>query len=318
MIQVKDQRVKFVFAVIGFGIFIHFSANFTQMAAHPDYFVGSVVIPLIFLIMATLFIKESMYFLMIPLLAYFSERLFNLFNFIEYFSNEASLRDVIGIDTLFLYTYLIRVALGITISLLIVFAITSKSQKAWSRSHQLTTILLILHGIQLLTMPRYREADLFIRLLQVPNMMYFSVIAFVITHPKYYWINFDQQFNPYVQSPLSFSQNGFSQPGSVASRPGLSVAPSAPVKQIICPQCAANNKPGNDVCHQCGGGLNGVLTLKSAPAMPKPPRQTPSSGSPSATPSTLLSTCPECKQSNSGSTYCLNCGHSLTVKGRVQ
>lgn len=322
MIQLKDNRVNILFAVIAFGMFIHFIQNFIQMSNQPMYFIASVVVPLIFLIMSTLFIRESMYYLLIPLIAYFSERVFVLLNLGRYFIYDYNSFFLSATDNLNVYLNLIRNSLGIIVALMVILAITNKSLKLWQRSHQWVMILLVIQLLQLLTMTGFRS-ELFEILLQTPLFLYFGLTVFFITHPKYYLIAFDAQsgagmsYGSMMSHPGTLShQNNLSQPGvSSSSNSGQAQAkpinrPVVPTSRI-CPQCAANNKAEAQSCHQCGSSLNGSVFKNSTPTLQStPPASKPYSES------IVVINCPECGQSNQNTTYCLNCGHSLT-KGNV-
>jgi hypothetical protein len=320
MIQVKDTRINIVFGLIAFAMIIHFIQNFIPMADRPIYFIGSVIIPIVFLIMMTLFIKESMYFMLIPLIAYFSERLYTLIHLVrfmifDYVSVFYSASDILNI-----YLNLIRNTIALSVAVILILAITSKSDKLWRRTHQWSLILLAFHILQLLTLSQYRT-DFFGVFLQIPIFMYFSLMVYFLTHRKFYNIYFNQPFAAGSFAPMS-SQSGYMSHGSALSQPGYASSsgvssqpkPASPPKisSQICQNCAANNSIDAQVCHQCGVSLNqsNNIPRTNAQLNPSSPTTKPSSQA-------LSVTCPECNHVNHGSHYCLNCGHSLKTKGNV-
>jgi len=314
MIQVKDSKVNILLIVIGFGMFIHFIQNFVAMTDRPMYFIGSVVIPIIFLIMTALFIKESMYFLLIPLIAYFSERFFILVNLGRFLIFEYNSAFISATDNLNIYLNLIRNSLALGVVVTVILAVTSKSPKLWHRSHQWAVILIIFHVLQILTMTAFRS-DFFGILLQLPIFLYFTLIIYVLTHPKYYTIYFDQAFVPpnlsySASQPGTFSHHSvMSHPGTLSSSSGSQTSNQGMAKTQICPHCAANNKMDAQVCHQCGNHLNQTPTPIMSQPIQSSSRPTPPSNTNTAI------TCPECQQVNHDTNYCLNCGHSLSGKG---
>lgn len=319
MIQIKDSRVNILYAAIGLGMFVHFIQNFVAMADKPMYFVGSVFVPLIFLITVTLFIKESMYYLLIPLIAYFSERLFVLLNLGRFMIFEYNPVFVSATDNLNIYLNLLRNGFSIVVVITLILAMTSKSMKTWQRTHQLVIILLILQILQILTMTSYRS-DFFGILLQVPLFSYFGLISYYVTHPKYFVIYFDPNLAQFSHSSMMSHASSSSQIGHMSQAGMTSQGSSSgyrPIKEAyvptsrICPQCAANNKLDAQTCHQCGNGLDQA----AAPIIQKSSNSRSHQSSNQNISATI--TCPECQHVNQGTNYCLNCGHSLSGKGRV-
>lgn len=319
MIQVKDTRVNILFAVIALGMFVHFIQNFLAMSNNPMYFIGSVVVPLVFLIMMALFVRESMYFLLIPLIAYFSERLFILLNQSNFLLLRYNSIFYSPAETFYIYLNLFRNLFAIVVALMLILALTSKSMKTWQKAHQFVIILIVLQVLQLLTFNQFRS-DFFAVLLQVPLFLYFALIAYYVTHPKYFAIYFDPHLAQFSHSSMMSHASYSSQAGQMSQAGMTSQGSSSgyrPIKEAhvptsrICPQCAANNKLDAHVCHQCGNGLD----QSAAPIFQK--SSSPKSHQASKPNISATITCPECQHVNQGTNYCLNCGHSLSGKGRV-
>ena len=315
----------FIFIILA-SILIQFMTTFVYMDLMHLF--SALVIPMIFIIIAGVFVRESIFFLIVPIILYFTDRVYiflmNGLYAVDLIANDPT----IGFAGASFYVInLFRIMFAIGLSVYAVVAISAKSEKGWAMTHRLMGILLVTHIIEFLFWNGYFIGSS-IDLLYGPGAMYFPILMFSLTNPKWHQIDFENSFtSPPTGTPVTRSSSGTHpypshpgqswQPSGHASAGGLNESPpqmppnfnqsSAP-NTVVCPNCQTRNRASDNFCLKCGTRIKSVTSPKPQPSS-SATRQSASAQSVSAQ---ILRVCPECNTENSSqSPYCLTCGHNL-------
>lgn len=325
MLQSRSYHPTVIISILLASIVFLFMATFITM----DFFhlLSALIIPLIFLIISGVFLRESVYFLIAPLILYFSDRIYiflmNGLYALDLIANDPT----IGFAGFAFYVLnLVRTMLAIGIATYAVYAISAKSEKSWRLLHRWFGILLAIHVVEYLFGISYFPST-FLEFLFAPGTLYFPIIMFTLTHPKWYVLDFEQSFSDQgslFQSPIPPrpapaehpypSQGGHAswQPSSQSSsQSGAYVTPKMGLT-VICPHCQTQNRATDNFCKKCGQSIkertNAPQQNPQNPQKASPVRKEPSYHAPQA----IMHICPECQSENvQKSPYCLSCGHNL-------
>ena len=325
MLQSRSYHSAVILSILLASIVFLFMATFITM----DFFhlLSALIIPLIFLIISGVFLRESVFFLIAPLILYFSDRVYiflmNGLYALDLIANDPT----IGFAGFAFYVLnLVRTMLAIGIATYAVYAISAKSEKSWRLLHRWFGILLAIHIVEYLFGISYFPST-FLELLFAPGTLYFPVIMFTLTHPKWYVIDFEQSFTDQgslfqgaipeskpVEHPYP-SQGGHAswQPSPPhASQSGAYVT-SKTGSTVICPHCQTENRATDNFCKKCGQSIKErVSNPKQAPQQQPQQRAPIQTQSPQYSPQAIMAICPECQSENiQKSPYCLSCGRNL-------
>lgn len=323
MLQSRTLHPPIVYAIILLSIVLQFMATFVYM----DFLhlVAALIIPLIFLIIAGVFARESVFFLIVPIILYFSDRIYiflmNGLYALDLIANDPTL-GFAGIS--FYILNLVRIMAAISIATYAVYVISAKSESGWKLLHRLVGILLIIQGIEFLFWLSYFPST-GVDLLFAPGMLYFPAIMYALTHPTWHVLDFEKSFanqgsiisNQKPASQSEPSEHPYpSHPGHASWQPHPAHTSGGPVTtqktgaSVTCPHCQATNRASDNFCLKCGMRIKAAAQTppsQKTPAGYKSENIRPTQGSTS-----LMNVCPECQTENvNQSPYCLSCGHNL-------
>lgn len=322
MLQSRSYHSNLILSVILASIVLLFMLTFISM----DFLhlLSALIIPLIFLIISGVFVRESVYFLIAPLILYFSDRVYiflmNGLYALDLIANDPT----IGFAGFSFYVInLLRTILAIGIATYGVYTISAKSDKSWRLLHRWVGILLVIQGVEYLFGISYFPSSV-LELLFAPGTLYFPIIMFTLTHPKWYVLDFEKSF---IEKPMSFQQSNVQsaphghpyssqaghaswQPSDQHSHQEIPYVTANTGAKVICPHCQTENRATDNFCKKCGQSIKS----HSSQAQQKPsPNARPVKPQASyQKPTAILHVCPECQSENiQNSPYCLSCGHNL-------
>ena len=325
MLQSRSFHSTVILSILLASIVFLFMATFIIM----DFFhlLSALIIPLIFLIISGFFLRDSVFFLIAPLILYFSDRVYiflmNGLYALDLIANDPT----IGFAGVAFYALnLVRTMLAIGIATYAVYAISAKSEKSWRLLHRWFGILLAIHFLEYLFMISYFPST-FLDMLFAPGTLYFPIIMFTLTHPKWYALDFEQSFTDQgslfqvpvpqskaVEHPYP-SQGGHAswQPSPPHVSQSGSYVTSKTGSSVICPHCQTENRATDNFCKKCGQSIKErVSRQQQAPQQYIQQRSSIQTKSPHHSSHAIMAICPECQSENiQKSPYCLSCGHNL-------
>lgn len=315
MLMTRKVQVNVIYFIILASVIIQFMSTFVYMDLF--HLLSALILPLVFIIIAGIFIRESVFFLIGPIIIYFSDRIFIFLHNGLYALDLISNDPTLGFAGVGFYTLnLLRMMFAIGVAVYAVYVISAKSESGWKLLHRLASILLIVQTIEFLFWFSY----FFVPSMQVlfaPSMLYFPLIIFALTHAKWYAIDFSKSFanqGPILSSPEMNLPKNQGHPyyqrvsqGGTSMTSSQSGATTQPANQIICSHCQAANRSTDNYCLNCGKQIKSMAgPAQSTQHTHTPPKKSYHSAT------EIVSTCPECQNENTTqSPYCLNCGRNL-------
>ena len=329
MLRIRTYTPNIIYFIILASVIIQFMLTFVHMDFMHLF--SALILPLVFIVIAGVFVRESIFFIIAPIILYFSDRVY------IFLINGLYALDLIANDPTigfagsgFYVINLSRMMFAIGVSIYAVYVISAKSDSGWSLLHRLSLILLIGQSIEFLFWFSYFVVPSS-QFLFAPSMAYFPILMFTLTHPTWFTVDFTSSFVddgsilkssliPASSASQSYMPHTSVQPAQRhATQPQVNpgLAPSNAiskrgVSKVICPHCQTENRATDNYCLKCGQRIKtpngGVKTPPPINHATISKRQAP----PKNTAYRIATVCPECHTENvNKSPFCLNCGHNL-------
>ena len=328
MLRIRSYTPNIIYFVILASVIIQFMATFVYMDFMHLF--SALILPLIFIVIAGVFVRESIFFVIAPIILYFSDRVY------IFLINGLYALDLIANDPTigfagsgFYVINLSRMMFAIGVSIYAVYVISAKSDSGWRLLHRLSLILLIAQGVEFLFWFSYFIVPSS-QFLFAPSMAYFPIVMFTLTHPAWFTVDFTQSFaddesflkptsatvsssgHPYMSYPSAQPTLTPSTQPTTSPRMAPNYTSNRAANKVICPHCQTENRATDNFCLKCGQRIkaisHGGKTAPPAHQAPAAKRQAP----PKNIAYRIAPVCPECQTENiNKSPFCINCGHNL-------
>lgn len=286
-------------------VFRLLTVNFAVASGYV--FFSNVLIPLVFLVTFTGLIQRHRYWIFLPLLIYYTDR---MALFLQY--NVAALNQVLDqtmfmANDWFVIVNSLRLILLFVLIISYIYIVVHERYQALSYFNIYALVLVIVHTIELLIARSVSQETIIY--LYLPISISVSLLLYLLSHAKMitYLTNAVeyQEISSTVPSqslkkPVPSSDYALEPepqtdptPSRSTSPPKAKPASSKPIKTqtVVCPKCGQNNRADNADCDNCGKSLRRSAKQQSVGKS---------------------KTCSNCQQTLSPQdTYCLHCGQSV-------